>query len=307
MKKLITLFILICIFGLSLIYHDKIVNYLVDVIENIDHSIKSNTPLKENNYASKRDYNFVKKVDTFSPTSEKDIRNIYYTIIQSGMDNFTFYCSKKYDNCIHDVDYISNNQKLLSYINDFVPVYNSFKNIETEFDSLGKVNVGIKHTYTNVEIKEIEEKVDAIIKELITDDMDNEAKIKVIHDYIINNTKYDVARSDNKVTNYHSDTAYGALLEGYAICGGYADSMKIFLDRFDIPNFKVSSENHIWNAVYLNNKWYHLDLTWDDPVTKNDTDILEYNYFLIDTDELLNLEPDQHMFDEEVFLEFKVS
>ena len=38
-------------------------------------------------------------------------------------------------------------------------------------------------------------------------------------------------RSDKKVTKYHSDIAYGPLVEGYAICGGYADTMKLFLDK----------------------------------------------------------------------------
>ena len=305
MKKVISLAFILGVFILSLKFHNEIVNIIINTINNFDHTINESTKLANNEYAINQDYKFIKITDNFSPKSDTDIKNIYYTIINSGMNNFTFYCNKEYKNCIDDINYISNNQKLLSYINDFVPAYNSFKNIETEFDSLGKIKVTIKHNYTQTEIDEINNKIDEIIKSEINDDMDDEAKIKAIHDYIINNTKYDKDRSDNKVTKYNSNTAYGALIEGYAICGGYADSMKLFLDKFKIPNFKVSSENHIWNAVYLNNKWYHLDLTWDDPVTKNDEDILEYNYFLIDTDELLSLEHEQHIFDQNIFLEFK--
>lgn len=305
MKKVISLAFILGVFILSLKFHNEIVNIIINTINNFDHTINESTKLANNEYAINQDYKFIKITDNFSPKSDTDIKNIYYTIINSGMNNFTFYCNKEYKNCIDDINYISNNQKLLSYINDFVPAYNSFKNIETEFDSLGKIKVTIKHNYTQTEIDEINNKIDEIIKSEINDDMDDEAKIKAIHDYIINNTKYDKDRSDNKVTKYNSNTAYGALIEGYAICGGYADSMKLFLDKFKIPNFKVSSENHIWNAVYLNNKWYHLDLTWDDPVTKNDEDILEYNYFLIDTDELLSLEQEQHIFDQNIFLEFK--
>lgn len=305
MKKVISLAFILGVFILSLKFHNEIVNIIINTINNFDHTINESTKLANNEYAINQDYKFIKITDNFSPKSDTDIKNIYYTIINSGMNNFTFYCNNEYKNCIDDINYISNNQKLLSYINDFVPAYNSFKNIETEFDSLGKIKVTIKHNYTQAEIDEINNKIDEIIKSEINDDMDDEAKIKAIHDYIINNTKYDKDRSDNKVTKYNSNTAYGALIEGYAICGGYADSMKLFLDKFKIPNFKVSSENHIWNAVYLNNKWYHLDLTWDDPVTKNDEDILEYNYFLIDTDELLSLEQEQHIFDQNIFLEFK--
>ena len=177
------------------------------------------------------------------------------------------------------------------------------QNIDTEFDSLGKVTITITHNYTNSQIETIESKVDDIYNELIKDNMNDNEKIKSIHDYIINTTKYDTDRSDNKITKYHSDIAYGALIEHYAICGGYADSMKLFLDKLNIPNYKISSENHIWNLVKLDNKWYHLDLTWDDPVTSTGEDVLEYDYFLITTEQLKKLETDQHIFDENVYQE----
>ena len=79
--------------------------------------------------------------------------------------------------------------------------------------------------------------------------------------------------------------------------------MKLFLDRLHIPNYKISSENHIWNLVKLDNEWYHLDLTWDDPVTSTGEDVLEYDYFLITTDELEKLETDQHIFDKNIYTE----
>ena len=54
-----------------------------------------------------------------------------------------------------------------------------------------------------------------------------------------------------------------------------------------IDNYKISSETHVWNAVKLDDKWYHLDLTWDDPISKNGTDSLLYNFFLINSETLL--------------------
>ncbi len=81
--------------------------------------------------------------------------------------------------------------------------------------------------------------------------------------------------------------------------------MAIFLDLYNIPNFKVISENHIWNAVYINNKWLHLDLTWDDPVSKDGRNILDYTFFLISTNQLEKLERNQHQFDKNVFSEIK--
>ena len=99
------------------------------------------------------------------------------------------------------------------------------------------------------------------------------------------------------------EAKYGPLIEGYGLCGGYSDAMSIFLDYYNIPNFKIISENHAWNAVKINNKWYHLDLTWDDPITTSGKDVLKHDYFLINTQKLYELESIQHNFDKEVFKE----
>lgn len=300
MKKLLTLLLVLGIFAVCLIYNDEIVSYIVTNFTNWEQNI---TELENNQYAKQENYKFVQLTDNFEPTSEQDIINIYYTVLNSGMNEFTFYCPNEYENCIKDVDYLSNNQTILSNINNFIPAYNSFDNIETEFDSLGKVTIYIQHTYSEKEIEELNKSIMNIVQTNTTTDMTDENKIKVIHDYIINNTKYDTNRSDNKVTTYHSDTAYGALIEHYAICGGYADSMQLFLDYLQIPNIKISSENHIWNLVYINDNWYHLDLTWDDPVTSDGKDVLEYDYFLITNEELKSLETDQHIFDTSIYQE----
>ena len=55
-----------------------------------------------------------------------------------------------------------------------------------------------------------------------------------------------------------------------------------------IINYKISNDEHIWNLVYLDEKWYHLDLTWDDPIITGGgrvTDTIKYAYFLKGSDE----------------------
>ncbi len=127
-------------------------------------------------------------------------------------------------------------------------------------------------------------------------------KIKAIHDFVINNTEYDELKSDNiGDTTYKSNTAYGVLIQGYGICSGYADAMAIFLNKLDIKNYKISNDSHIWNLVYVNGKWVHVDATWDDPIS-------EYNanrdtYLLIDTEELTKLDDGTHKFDKTIFSE----
>ena len=300
MKKYIVLLFLVILFGFTFAFRRPLYNlyrtYLVKEQKQV-------TLTEFNEY--KRDYNFnyVKRTDDFTPSNYQDLLDIYYTVLNSGVDEFSFYCTDEYSSCINDVDSLANNQKVLSTINNFVHPFNSFRHLETSYDDYGKVTLKVEHIYSNNDIKLIEAKVKDIENEIWSESMSNEDKIKAAHNYIINNNKYDKDRSDNNIVKYKSDTAYGSLLEGYSLCGGYTDAMELFLEDMGVKSYKISSENHVWNAVYLNNTWYHLDLTWDDPITTDGSDILEYNFFLITTSELNELEKEQHNYDKNVYSE----
>lgn len=60
--------------------------------------------------------------------------------------------------------------------------------------------------------------------------------------------------------------------------------------------------------VYLNNNWLHLDLTWDDPVSEDGKDVLDYSYYLITTDKLKEEDSSKsHKFNKDFYLELKES
>ena len=259
-----------------------------------------------NEYYRDYDFLFVQNISGKVPSNYQDLLNVYYTIINSGKDEFTFYCPKnEYTDCISDIESIANNQTLLSNINNYVHPYNAFSHIETEFDNLGKVTITIERHYSKDDIKKINEKVEEIFNKIYNDKVSPQDNIKAFHDYIIENTKYDSDRSDKNIIKYRSDTAYGPLFEGYAICGGYTDLMELFLEKMNLKSYKVSSYMHIWNVVKINDKWYHIDLTWDDPVLSDGTDSILHDYMLIDTSKLLELEKSQHNFNQDIFLEVK--
>ena len=96
------------------------------------------------------------------------------------MENFTFYCPDTYETCLDDVKDIAYNKTVLSNINDFVHPYNSFSQIETSFDSLGEINIKVIHNYTEEMEIILDYKIDEIIKNKITDDMDTVNKIRII-------------------------------------------------------------------------------------------------------------------------------
>ena len=257
----------------------------------------------ENSYFLEDHFDYVEPYEKAEVHSMKEIMNSIYYLINSGVTKSERYCAKDYKNCYTDMEAISSDTNMLSILNNYVHPFNSFDSIIFNFDD-NIIKVEIKHTYTDEEIKELNAKVDEIIKKTITNEMSTKDKIKAIHDYIINHTEYDTLKTKNiNDTTYHSNTAYGVLIEGYGICSGYSDAMKLFLDKLNIINYKISNDQHIWNLVYLDGTWLHLDLTWDDPVS--DKNITRDNYFLISTKTLKELNDDVHYYDANIFKEAK--
>lgn len=294
--------------GLFLILTGLIIYRQEDILTIINTYIapNKNITLTYNEYYRDKDFLYVQNTTNFNATSYQDLINIFYTSLNAGESSFTFYCPKDYKNCLNDVKDIANNSNILSTVNNYVHPYNGFSNIETEINNLGRVTFTFIKSYRQTEIDEINKKIDEVYPTLVQDNKREIDNIKSVHDYIINITKYDTNKSLNpEDLSYKSDIAYGPLFEGYALCGGYTDLMALFLEKMGIPNFKISSDNHIWNAVYINDKWYHLDLTWDDPVSQDGKDYLEENYFLIDTNELLKQDKTEHNFNIEYYKEFE--
>ena len=292
------------VLGIIAIVLVTIINFYPEKIEEFinDKFIREEFVIpKENEYFLNNDYSYVKNYTDDVSNKEELINYIYY-VINSGSEYANGECKKEYINCVTDLKEISDDENILSIINNFVHPYNSFKTISFTYTDKGKFSLTIEHVYNKEEIAEINYVVDTKIKELITDNMSTQDKIKIIHDYIINNTKYDKLKNDNiNDTTYKSNTAYGVLIEGYGICSGYSDTMSIFLNKLGIQNYKISNDTHIWNLIYVNGKWVHLDATWDDPIS-------EYNenrdtYFLITYDDLEKLDDDTHIFDKKVYVE----
>lgn len=307
MRKLLTTILLLITIGLLVTYHNDIIQFLM-----IHVVYKDEVLIKEANiYEKDNNWEFVQETEDFSPENKQDILNIFYTALNRGWDELTFYCPNDYETCLDDVSDITSDQNVLSYINNFVSTYNSYNKIRVNMNSFGRVNIEIQKIYSDEMISQINNKIDEIYTQIINDSMSDEDKIKVIHDYIINNTIYDNERSEQiksgvVIDSVHtSNTAYGPLFKGKAICGGYTDAMALFLDKMGIPNYKVASERHIWNVVYIDGTWKHLDLTWDDPVVDTGENILTYNYFLITTTDLESKDDAQHNFDKAIFSEAK--
>ena len=122
----------------------------------------------------------------------------------------------------------------------------------------------------------------------------NYKKVKYLHNWIIDNMEYDTSSEKEDTRNI-----YGALKNRVIVCEGYAKLFKYILDKMQIPCVIVSGEAtnsvgktelHAWNYVFIDNKWYAVDVTWDDPLIEGGgklTDENRYRYFLKGASEFL--------------------
>ena len=300
--------VLLSLLALTIMYQHKITYFIVHNVLYKNDIVVPQT----NDYTRNYDFNYVQHTGNFVATNKQQLFNIFYTILDGGWNSFTFYCSEDYSECQNDLDALSsNNSSILAHINNFVAPYNSFSKIQITVNTLGKVKVDVTHLYTTEQITAINAVVNTAYQNLINDKMDTETKIKTLHDYVIDNTVYDSERAniiqqngDDSHHKYESHIAYGPLIQGYAICGGYTDAMAIFLNKIGVKNYRIMTGNHTWNYVYLNNKWYHIDLTWDDPVIADGKEhVIMHNFFLIDTEELESLNAENHNYDKTIYSE----
>ena len=100
-----------------------------------------------NEYQKSTSFLFVQETSDYIPLSKGDIKNIFYTIVNNGWDEFTFYCPNEYIDCLSDVKEISQDQDLLTHLNNFVHPYNGFSNVKTEISETGEVTVYIQYFY----------------------------------------------------------------------------------------------------------------------------------------------------------------
>lgn len=168
---------------------------------------------------------------------------------------------------------------------------------EIRYDAGGIVHeIRLKYAFTVDEVREMNSSVEKAVYSIlskITEDMDDYDKVKLFHDEIIRNCNYELDSRYNR-------TPYGALVMGEAVCHGYAGAFSLLCNRVGIENCITTGyagEPHMWNMVQLDGDWYHVDLTWDDPVLDNMSesqmpkadraDYIDYSYFLVTDEDIL--------------------
>ncbi len=138
-----------------------------------------------------------------------------------------------------------------------------------------------EYLFTKDKIKEHRQAMQSRVKKLAlqAEKLDEKGKELFIHDFIVNNVKYD------KLKKEYSHEIIGALGNGVAVCEGMAKAVKILCDELGIWCIVALSEanpdkgikyRHAWNVIRIDGTYYHLDATFDNTLSKGD--VVRYDY-----------------------------
>lgn len=155
----------------------------------------------------------------------------------------------------------------------------------------GDIVLELYPLYQTAKTRSTTDQYETVVQEIlsgITNDMTDLEKIVYLHEWLVLNVEYDYDNYQNGTIPNESYTAYGALVNGIAVCQGYSEAYKDLLDRLGFDNILVSSDalNHVWNQVYLDGYWYYIDATWDDPVPDKKGQV-QHDNLLVSQDKLI--------------------
>lgn len=214
--------------------------------------------------------------NSMPPNSDSNLDSLGQSILSNiSIENPSFYV--EYTGSIDDAgkavqDEIDN----LKYINPYAAYNLSSYNMQlSSSSSSSTVKIKINCTYMMTAETEaaLDTNVKSIVANIAPDSMSQSEKELAIHDWIVNNTQYD--------QSYTIYDPYNTLVKHAGVCEGYSLlAQKMFMVagiKSLIVEGMGNGQSHSWNMIYIDGKWRHVDVTWDDPVSS--IDILRYDYF----------------------------
>ena len=184
--------------------------------------------------------------------------------------------------------------KAVQMVQHFYPEYFWLDGYVTTTDKFStEVSFMTLNDYTEDELRTMHGKLISAAENVVSKipaGSSNYEKALFVHDYIVNNTSY---ASDKREADHNGlwGNAYGCLVEGSAVCQGYAEAYSLIMQMLGIEcgmcTGKSDRGSHAWNYVKIDGDYYWVDTTWDDPDMETGTDDkLRHDYFMIN-DELM--------------------
>lgn len=129
---------------------------------------------------------------------------------------------------------------------------------------------------------------------------DIKKQLAYINDLLVNLCCYDKeSAADIENASDLAWSAYGCLINGKAVCGGYTNAFTVLCEKLGVPVYEVTGNSprgilHTWNKVYVDNAWRNVDVTSNDPTwnkepSKLDIDRTSKRFFLLSDAAMQNL------------------
>ncbi|MCR5609402.1 MAG: hypothetical protein K6G26_10095 [Lachnospiraceae bacterium] len=208
--------------------------------------------------------------------------NIYYDAATVKEDDIGTYFQSAIDAFDRDhpeIFWLALNRLQLSYSVSNIDGVNYVKNVKIGLvQSTNGITNYLLEDYSSIgslqsELNEYKISLNKILREVEAEsDFDT---VKNIHDYLVKNNDYNTS-SNMSMKAYKSVSAIiGHIGDSQApVCEGYSRAFKVICDRLGIPCIIASGNatlnnntvGHMWNIVNIEDHWYYVDTTWDDPV-----------------------------------------
>lgn len=217
----------------------------------------------ENNIDNLKEQNYIINFSTTfedvlkEPSGENKLNQIF----QSALDAFFYEHPELF---YIDLSKIS--------LNTTCTTIGSFKKYNTKLVPVDNKNYLSDYFSNKTNVEEAIQRVEKIKNNFVNEfeSCSNYNKVLEVHNALAKALKYDSTLAKDNIHNI-----YGALINNEVVCEGYAKAFKYILNALDIECILVSgnatnsfgkTESHMWNYVKLNDKWYGVDVTWDDPI-----------------------------------------
>lgn len=128
-------------------------------------------------------------------------------------------------------------------------------------------------------LKDLNAKAKEVVANITSSSMSQFEKERAIHDWIINNVRYGNSQyipCDALLSHSGNCESYAALAQKMFNIAGIKS---IIVEGTANNGTGTGNVGHAWNMVYIDKKWYHVDVTWDDSIFGENS--LEYDYFNI--------------------------
>lgn len=161
-------------------------------------------------------------------------------------------------------------QTLSAYKNDYPESFWLCDEYTYHYDG-GYTYFNIKLSMENTSLYEAKKSLDGAIDEFLENAPLNGSEYERVvyaNDYLADICVYDNEAAKSSEVLGNEANAYGAIVEGKAVCSGYSRAYQLLCQKLGVECVNISGYGddvpHQWNCVKISDNWYNVDVTWND-------------------------------------------